>query len=156
MKRWLTPLALFVVLVAGAPPAVAAPPDSIPANTKFTLTCPGEDLSGVLNGKGKSISLPSGRQIVTSPGVKATLTGPRGTVSYVLTGVVRYQTLRDGSQEVKATGRNLIYVPETKQHPQSQFLTIGNVNWALNADGSEKRLFSGPGQVVDVCALLSR
>jgi hypothetical protein len=156
MKRWLMPLALALGLAAGATPAVAAPPDRYPANTAFDLQCPGYLIHAVVSGKYKTIDVPGGRQIVTSPGVKATLTGPGGTVSYVLTGVSRYQTLPDGGQEVKATGRNLVYVPKTKQHPQGQFLTIGNVNWALNADGSERRLFSGSGRVIDVCALLAK
>ncbi|WP_087074610.1 hypothetical protein [Arthrobacter sedimenti] len=45
--------------------------------------------------------------------------------------------------------------PETAEHPEGLFLTTGNVNFALTADGSEQRLFSGPGTVTDVCAVLA-
>ncbi|MEC5193053.1 MULTISPECIES: hypothetical protein, partial [unclassified Arthrobacter] len=118
--------------------------------------CPGFDVTGQLSGKSKLIGLPGDRFIGISPGATITLTGPSGkTVSYVITGSTHIQVLLDGSQEIRSTGRNLIIVPEvTGKHLEGLFLTTGNVYYALNPDGTEKRLFSGPGRVTDGCALL--
>lgn len=72
-----------------------------------------------------------------------------------LSGKSKLIDLPGGSQEIRSTGRNLIIVPEVPgKHLEGLFLTTGNVNYALNPDGTEKRLFSGPGRVTDVCALL--
>lgn len=166
MKRWLAPIVLAVGLVAGAGPAVAAPNPNKPTpnpTAPFSLrevlksACPGFDVRAQLTGKSKLIDLPGDRFIGISPGATITLTGPSGkTVRYVITGSIHIQVLPDGGQEVRATGRNLIIVPDVpNKHPEGLFLTTGNVNYALNKDGSERRLFSGSGKVTDVCALLA-
>ncbi len=159
MKRWLAPLALAVGLAAGAGSAVAAPNPPGPVDpTAFPLDCPGFQVTAELTGKAKLINLPGGRQKITAPGQKVTLTGPSGTtVSYVITGTTHIQNLPRGVQEIRSTGRNVITVPRVlgpNGHPEGLFLTTGNVNYALQ-NGKELRLFSGPGKVTDVCALLA-
>ena len=155
MKRWLAPIALAAAVAAGSGTAVAAPPG--PADPKsFDLNCSTFTVSAQVTGKGKVITLPRDRFISISPNFRITLTGPLGTtVSYVITGATHIAVQPDKSQEIKSTGRNVIIVPEANGHPAGLFLTIGNVNYALNADGTEKRLFSGTGKVTDVCQLLA-
>jgi hypothetical protein len=170
MKSRLAPIVLAVGLAAGAGPAVAAEESNAPApyptdpfilQEVFGYDCPDFDVVGQLTGKIKTIDLPGPRTIEISPGAKVTLTGvsPTGqtgpTVTYVITGSAHSLTLPDGSQEIRSIGRNLVRVPETDDHSEGLFLTAGNVDFALNADGSEKRLFSGSGTVTDVCAVLA-
>ena len=117
--------------------------------------CPGFAVTAQLTGKSKFIDLPGDRFIGISPGATVTLTGPSGTVSYVITGSTHIQVLPDGGQEIRSIGRNLIIVPNVlNKHPEGLFLTTGNVNYALNEDGTERRLFAGPGRVTAVCPLL--
>ncbi|MHA7287204.1 hypothetical protein ACX80I_13075 [Arthrobacter sp. MDT3-44] len=170
MNSRLAPIVLAAGLVAGAGPAVAAEKPNVPApyptepfvlQDAFGFDCPGFDVTAQLTGKIKTIDLPGPRTIEISPGAKVTLTGvsPTGetgpTVTYVITGSAHTLTLPDGSQEIRSIGRNLVRVPQTDDHSEGLFLTAGNVNFALNADGSEKRLFSGSGTVTDVCAVLA-
>ncbi|WP_166870243.1 MULTISPECIES: hypothetical protein [unclassified Salinibacterium] len=168
MKRWLTPIATVAVALgfaAGASPAVAAPARPAPVELSFDMTCPTFDpqdpifiIKAQASGKIGIIELPGDRTKVTGPNLRVTLTGPAPTlktVTYVITGVTHITTLPDGGQDVTATGKNLITVPDANGHPEGVFLTTGTVSWTLNADGSERKLFSGSGQVVDVCQLLA-
>lgn len=155
MKRWLAPIALAAALAAGSGTAVAAPPTPVDPGS-FTLDCPTFSVTAQVTGKGKTITLPRNRLIAVSPNFRITLTGPSGkTVSYVITGATHVTIQPDRSQEIKSTGRNVIIVPAANGHPAGLFLTTGNVNYALNPDGTEKRLFSGTGRVTDVCQLLA-
>jgi hypothetical protein len=144
--------ALFLSLAGGAGPAAAVPQ---PVPTVDPLTECGDFIINVdITGKFNVIELPGGGVIVTSPGQTATLTNPENgkSVTYVITGVSKFEFLSDRI-EVKATGRNVLTIPEGAR--KGVYLTIGNVNYALTADGSgQVRPFSGPGQVVDVCAVL--
>jgi len=154
MKRWLAPIAITAGLVAGAGPAVAAAPT--PVDVTFTWPCPGFDATLHATGKGGNINLPGDRVTLTGPGLRVTVTGPTGeSVSYVITGATHIQNLHNGGQDVTATGRNVVLVPEANGHPAGLFLTVGTVSWTLNPDGSEKTLFSGQGKVTDVCQLVA-
>jgi hypothetical protein len=59
--------------------------------------------------------------------------------------------------EIGLTGINLVY-NSTDSANQGLFLLVGNYNYALNDLGnnefSENRVFSGTGQVTDICAVL--
>jgi hypothetical protein len=164
MKRWLAPILLTVGLVAGAGPAVAAPnpnkPSPNPTGTYDLrallngIGCPGLDITATLTGKSKTITLADDRFIGISPGATITLTADTGkTVSYVITGQFHIEVLPDGTQEFRATGRNLLGVPARGKETEGVFLTTGNVNFALKG-GAELRRFSGPGRVTDVCKAL--
>jgi hypothetical protein len=175
MKRWLAPLTLAVAagLAAGASagPAVAAPPTDnlavpVPVGTDpFPIDCQDFDLTAQLSGKAGALLLPGGRTTFTGPNLRITLTGPTGkTVTYVITGATHVTELSDGSFDVTATGLNTIIVPFIPDDPATSvveghdaglFFTSGTMSWKLNADGTEKELFSGTGRVTDVCALLA-
>ena len=174
MKRWLAPLTLAVAagLAAGASagPAVAAPTENpavpVPVGTDpFLIDCQDFDLTAQLSGKAGALLLPGGRTTFTGPNLRITLTGPTGkTVTYVITGATHVTELSDGSFDVTATGLNTIIVPFVPDDPDTTvveghdaglFFTSGTMSWKLNADGTEKELFSGTGRVTDVCALLA-
>jgi hypothetical protein len=159
MKRWLAPITVAAALSASAGPAVAAPATPVPVDqTPFTIACPTFNLQAQLSGKAGTVVLPGDRVALTGPNLRITLTGPAPTlktVTYVITGVTHVTTLKDGSFDVTATGRNTIIVPDANGHPAGLFLTTGTMHWTLNPDGSEKTLFSGKGTVTDVCKLLA-
>lgn len=132
-----------------------------PALNEGTLELPGFcdfSLTVTLKGKIKVIELPGDRTTTISPGAKITLTRESSTLSYVITGVIHEQVLTDSKGkkfiDVQATGTNLLLLPA----PGSGLaLTTGNFHYTLNLDRSERTRFEadGPGQVTDVCALLS-
>ncbi|MCU1515644.1 MAG: hypothetical protein JWQ75_365 [Pseudarthrobacter sp.] len=168
MKRWLKRITLPITVVAAAAltglagPAVAAPPapnyaDPFVIQDFFGNDCPGFNVTAQLTGKSKEIFLSGNRKIQISPATTITLSANGKTVSYVITGASHIQVLPNGTEEeVKSTGKNLLIVPNVPgQHVEGLFLTTGNVNYARTTSGGEIRFFSGPGQVVDVCALLA-
>jgi len=172
MKNWFTRITMPITIAAAAAfagvggPAAAAPPTPNPT-TPFYLDEPiplgfGHDCAGFrvlaqLTGKSKEMSLKRDRIIAISPGTSITLTANDKSLTYLITGTTHVQVLSDKSREVRSTGKNLLLVPEVPGvHPEGLFYTTGNVNYALTPTGGEKRLFSGPGQVVDVCALLAK
>ncbi|MEO5321159.1 hypothetical protein PV761_21575 [Arthrobacter sp. CC3] len=166
MKNWLTRIAMPVTVAAAAAfagvagPAAAAPP--VPNPTKpfllqeaFGNDCPGFDVTATLTGKFKEIPLSGNQKIQIAPATTITLEANGKTLKYVITGATHIQLLPDGTEEVKSTGRNLLIVPDVPGPAvEGLFLTTGNVNYARTTTGGEIRRFSGPGQVVDVCALL--
>lgn len=164
MKRLFVITALLAGLVIGISPAANAAPSGppIPTPPNFTAVCGSGatafTVTGVVTGKYKVITAPDGRVIVTSPDLRATLTANGKTLNYVLTGVV-YYTFLDDRIEVIGTGLNLVTLPAIPFSPRPYaglFLLTGNFNWALGLDWqTEVRPFSGVGQVIDVCALLS-
>ena len=167
MKNWLTRIAMPVTVAATAAlagiagPAAAAPPTPNPTDhfviqDFFGTDCPGFEVTAQLTGKSKEISQGNGGVIAISPGMTITLSANGKTLTYLITGTTHTQTLADGSKEVVSVGKNLLIVPKVKgQHEEGLYYTTGNVNYALTPTGGEGRLFSGPGQVVDVCALLA-
>lgn len=167
MKRWLKRITLPITVAAAAAlagaavPAGAAPPasnfaDPFIIQEVFGHDCPGFEVTAQLTGKSKEIFLRGDRKIQISPATTITLSANGKTLSYVITGAAHIQVLADGTEEeVRSTGKNLLIVPYVeRQHSEGLFLTTGNVNYARTTSGGEIRLFSGPGQVVDVCALL--
>ena len=159
MKKLLALPLLFAALIAGSGTVHAAPPTS--ADESDTL--PGGvfcdfDVTYTLTGKTKTIT--NGNvTTVTSPGQKITLTNDETdkSVSYVITGV-RRQVDVDAAQdyrEVIVTGRNIV-VNGPDSVKQGIYVLVGDFNYAIYTDPfSEKRVFSGAGQVIDVCAALS-
>ncbi|MFI7483078.1 hypothetical protein ACH9EU_11790 [Kocuria sp. M1R5S2] len=113
------------------------------------------------SGKYKEISLPDGDVIVTFPKTKATVTNMTDeskSEQYVITGTSRIEFLPGGATEWVLRGSNLVIVPETfgpGAHEAGLFFTRGNINFALDAAGNEERLFSGSGNVIDVCEALA-
>ena len=106
-----------------------------------------------LSGKGKVITLPDGRRIITSPGLHVTVTnvetGEQATFN--ITGTFHETTnLETGEVTTRITGRNLLFDPE-----EGVVLTIGQFTYVFDAEGNLIQPFEGKGQVIDVCELLS-
>jgi hypothetical protein len=159
MKAWKKSALCSAVaggLMAGAlglGPALAAPNPPEPVSGSFTFDCAsGVDLNVAFSGKAKTIENPGGVKSI-SPGFRATVTNPDTgeSATYTITGTVRSETLPNGNIAYRATGRNLIIVPD----PAGLFVTSGNVTFENFPDGSEAVPFSGPGNVIDVCQELA-
>ena len=106
-----------------------------------------------LQGKGKTIQLPSGNFISTSPGLDATvinLDDPANQVTLNITGSFHVSTEPDGSTLFVVTGRNLLADPIA-----GVVLAIGDFSFALDAAGGLiQPLTAQGGTLVDVCALI--
>ena len=109
-----------------------------------------------LSGKAKTIELPDGSAIMTSPGLFVTVTNldtPENQVTLNITGTLHETTAENGDVTTRITGRNLPFDPEAGVN-----LTIGNFSFVFDAEGNLLQSFEdtdGKGQVIDVCALLA-
>ena len=103
-------------------------------------------------GKGKMIGLPGNRLIVTSPGLKATVTNLSDLskqVSLNITGATHQTREPDGSTVLVFTGRNL------NLDPVAGFvLAIGHFSIVFDAAGNLIQPLKGTGQLIDVCAMI--
>lgn len=170
MKKWLVPTAVLASIFAAAAPAAAAPsgPPHPPLQTEYIFHCGqaagGFDIEATVTGRVKDIVIPGDRVISVAPNLNVTLTNDAGkTVSYVITGASHIQfvpTATDpDSVEFKSTGRNLLSFADTDQAGEDVsgvVLVSGNFNFAVTGDfQTEIRRYSGPGTVIDVCAVLA-
>ena len=106
-----------------------------------------------LSGKGKVITLPDDRRILTSPGLDVTVTNMDNgeQAMFNITGTLHETTnLETGEVTTVVTGRNLLFDPEA-----GVVLTIGQFTYVFDAKGNLIQAFEGEGQVIDVCALLA-
>jgi hypothetical protein len=109
-----------------------------------------------VSGKGKTITLPNGSRIITSPGLFVTVTNlatPENQTTLNITGTFHESTAANGDVTTRITGRNLPFDPEAGVN-----LTIGNFSFVFDAEGNLLQSFEqtdGKGQVIDVCALLA-
>ena len=131
----------------GAPEDVSGvvPPEFFPGTCDFPIQLE-------VSGKGKTITLPDGRRILTSPGLFVTVTNldtPENQATFNITGTFHETTAANGDVTTKVTGRNLLFDPEA-----GVVLTIGNFSFVFDAEGNLIQPFEGKGQVTDVCALL--
>ena len=164
MKRAIV-LALSVILaLTMAAPTVLAQSDNgvAPEDVSGTFTpeevaefFPGQcsfPIQLELSGKGKVITQPDGRRILTSPGLHVTVTnmdnGEQATFN--ITGTLHETTAENGDVTTVVTGRNLLFDPEA-----GVVLTIGEFTYVFDAEGNLIQAFEGKGQVTDVCALLA-
>jgi hypothetical protein len=134
----------------GAPgdASVTYPPDLIddfPGHCDFPMQL---DLSG----KGKTITLPDGGFILTSPGLDVTITNldNEKSASFNVTGSVHQSTLENGDVETVMTGRNFAIDPEV-----GTVVAIGRFSFVFDAAGNLVQSQMGTGQRIDVCELLS-
>jgi hypothetical protein len=146
-------LVAAVATLAAAPGAPAAPPQDaaavidVPAGGVCAFAVRIE-----LRGKSKTIELPGGRTITTSPGLKATVTNtsaPGRSVRLNITGATRVIPQRDGTVLYVATGRNLNF------DPVAGFVLIsGRFTYAFRGEELVQPL-AGNGRMTDVCALIA-
>ncbi|MDQ1058283.1 hypothetical protein QFZ23_002184 [Arthrobacter globiformis] len=160
-------LALLGVGVS-ALPATAAPPHENP-NAGTLVFDPGVlcdfGVQLVVTGKEKVNGPALGNHTVISPNLKFTATALDGdgnpvgaSVKYVATGTVFFtRTERPGQDdyfEVKATGNNLLFVPNDPGDSTlfDPVFVTGNVNYAVSLDtNTEVRKFSGAARQVNIC-----
>ena len=111
------------------------------------------DLQLEVSGKGKEITQPDGSRIITSPGLKVTLTNRDNgeQARFSITGAF-HETTDPVTRAVttKVTGRNLLFDPGA-----GIVLLSGNFSFVFAADGTLIQPFEGKGRVIDVCELLS-
>jgi hypothetical protein len=164
-------LSIILALTMAAPTVLAqgnggAPEDvsgTIPADVvaQFPGAC-SFPMELKLSGKGKTIVLPDGRRILTSPGLYVTVTNftneVRGeSLTFNVTGSIHGTPRPDDPNVVDyvITGRNLA------SDPAGLFLNIGRFTYTLRLDPVTGQVIEtvepqqGKGQAIDVCALLS-
>ena len=153
-------LGVLMALVVAAPTVLAQGNGGAPEDVEGTFTVDPGDPGGScdfplqleVSGKGKTITLPDGRRILTSPGLHVTATntetGEQATFS--ITGAFHESTNPVTLEETtKVTGRNLLFDPEA-----GIVLLRGNFTYVFDAEGNLIQAFEGKGKVTDVCALL--
>ena len=170
MKRAIMVAISVLLAVALAAPTVlaqgngGAPGDVMPPSFDWPAkdpTAPPTDFASVgcnfplhfeLTGKAKTIELPDGGFIFTSPGLDVTVTnvdtGEEATFN--IAGTFHETTAANGDVTTKVTGRNLLFDPEA-----GVVLTIGQFTYVQDEKGNLIQAFEGEGQVIDVCELLS-
>ena len=104
-------------------------------------------------GKGKTIFLPRGNMIFTSPGLDATVTNlidPSKQVSLNITGSFHVSPTSDGGSLFVVTGRNLLTDPFA-----GVVLAVGNFSFAFDAKGNlTQPLTMQAGTLTNLCAAL--
>ncbi len=145
-----------------AEPASVAPPIAIAAaqgrptdvdETPFTIEDCDFPIRVVLSGKAKTIELPGGRTIFTSPGLKATLTNlnNENQKTVGITGALHQRILQNGDVETVATGRSILFEPIVA----GLVLAIGRFSFVFDEEGNLVQPLQGKGQLIDVCELLA-
>src|SRR5262245_22095712 len=154
---------LFALLAATLLALIVAAPDTLVAasnpptpvgETPFTVAglC-AFPVQLELHGKSKTITLPAGRSIITSPGLDVTLTNVENTVKHTtlnITGASHTSVLANADVQTVVTGRNLLFDPVA-----GFVLSQGRFSFVFDASGNLIQPLSGTGQLTDVCALLN-
>lgn len=162
MKRIvLMVVGILSALIVAAPMVLAEPNGGAPGDA--SVTYPPELISQYpghcdfpmqidLSGKGKTIELPDGGLILTSPGLDATITNLTNDkqATFNITGSVHHSTLENGDVQTVLTGRNLALDPEA-----GTVIAIGRYSFIFDKNGNLVQPLTGEGQLVDVCGLLS-
>jgi len=133
-----------------------------PEPVNDVITLPGGvfcalDVQATVSGKAKTIQLPNGGFIATSPGLDMTLTNLSDTsrqVSLNITGAVHGSTDASGLTTGFATGRSVLFNPSGPF--KGIVLIIGSFTFGATADPTQPvQVFEGEGQLIDACALIS-
>ncbi len=161
MKRAIV-LALSVILaLTMAAPTVLAQSDNgkAPVDVSDTFTVNPGDIPGAcdfpmqleVSGKQKTITLPDGTLILTSPGLHVTVTNLDNgeQARFSITGPFHQSTNETGQVTTLARGRSLLFDPVA-----GTVIASGNFSYVFNADGTLAQPLEGEGQLIDVCALL--
>ena len=145
-------LALAVVLPRASSAAPPEPVDETPFTVEGICDFP---LQAELSGKSKVIELSGGRTLITSPGLRVTLTNleePTNQETYVITGSFLTRELSDGTLFVVARGRNIVF------GDFGMLLTIGRFTFIGFGEGGNVGALerpTGKGRIIDVCAQLA-
>jgi hypothetical protein len=173
MKRAIVlALSVILALVVAAPTVLAQGNGGAPGDVNFPLDLPAKDptapptdpasfgcnfpLHFELTGKAKTIELPDGGFIMTSPGLDVTVTNvdTGEEVTFNVTGSIFASAPDDnGIVNYVITGRNLAL------DPAGVFLNIGRFTDTLDESDPDNikivKPQEGKGQAIDVCELLS-
>jgi hypothetical protein len=124
--------------------------------TPFTVPQCGFPVVVQLSGKGKTIDLPGGRRIITSPGLHVTLTNPANGnhETFNITGALHQRTLEHGDVETVATGRGILFDPMVPGL-RGLILVIGRFTYVVDPENNLVQPLHSTGQLLDVCALLA-
>ena len=151
-------VAVIVLLSLTLGPATKAvaqqePPTNVDDSFPIEGICPFPVLVE-LSGKAKTIQLPGGSLLFTSPRLTATFTNLDQTShseTLGITGLIREIALANGEVELVFTGRNLLIGFDAVA---GFVITIGQFSTSLDADGKLIQPLSGNGTFIDVCELL--
>ena len=161
MKRAIVlALSVILALTMAVPMVFAQPNAGAPEDVSGTIVVNPGDFPGAcsfpmqleLSGKGKTIVLPDGRRILTSPGLDVIITnldnGEQATFN--ITGTFHETTNPEtGEVTTRVTGRNLLFDPQA-----GTVIAIGNFSYVFDAEGNLVQSLEGKGRLIDVCALL--
>jgi hypothetical protein len=162
MKRIvLLMVGIFMALVVAAPMVSAQSNAGAPGDASGTIVVNPGDYPGScefpfsleFSGKAKTIELPNGGFIFTSPGLDVTITNleePENQATFNITGSVHQSTSENGDVTTVLTGRNFAIDPEA-----GTTVVIGTFSFIFDAEGNLIQPQTGTGQRIDVCELLS-
>ena len=161
MKRIvLMMVGILSALVLAMPMALAQGQGGAPEDVEGTIVVNPGDYPGScefpfsleLSGKGKTIELPGGRLIMTSPGLNVTVTNLENQkqATFNITGALHQSTLENGDVVTVMTGRNFAIDPEA-----GTVVAVGRFSFVFDAEGDLVQPLSGNGRLIDVCELLS-
>jgi len=154
-------ISVILALVLAAPTVLAqsengGAPEPVSADFTVQPGAPGGSCDFPIrlevSGKGKTITLPDGSRIITSPGLDVTITNLDNgeQTTFNITGSFHETTNpENGEVTTLVRGRNLLFDPEA-----GTVIAIGNFSFVFDAEGNLVQPLEGKGQLIDVCALL--
>jgi hypothetical protein len=142
--------------VSMAPPIAVAAAQGRPTDvdeTPFTVEFCAFPILVELSGKAKTIALPGGRTILTSPGLTVTLTNldNENQEKLGITDALHQRTLENGDVETVATGRSALFAPIVP----GLVLVVGRFSFVLDEEGNLVQPLEGTGRQIDICELLA-
>jgi hypothetical protein len=154
----------LLALAVAAPMVLAQPNGGAPGDASGTIFIKANDprypgacgfpFSLEFSGKAKTIKLPNGGTIATSPGLDVTVTNleqPENQATFNITGTVLTRTAaQNGDVETVLRGRNFAIDPEA-----GTVVAIGRFSFVFDAEGNLVQPLSGNGRLIDICELLS-
>jgi hypothetical protein len=162
MKRiMLLTVGIFIALVVAAPMVSARSNGGAPEDASGTVVVNPGDYPGScefpfsleFSGKAKTIELPNGAFIFTSPGLDVSITNldnQENQATFNITGSVHQSTSENGDVVTVLMGRNFAIDPEA-----GTTVVIGRFSFVFDAEGNLIQPQTGTGQRIDVCELLS-
>ncbi|MFN7932283.1 MAG: hypothetical protein U0R19_03100 [Bryobacteraceae bacterium] len=154
-------LTALIVVAMAFPGALSAQNGTPPQNVTVSWDIyPGAEFGSCTfpinlsaEGKSKTIVIPGGKLILTSPGLVAVVTNlndPSKKTTITITGSFHVSPTADGGQYFTGTGRNFLTDPLA-----GVVVAIGNVSWAVDATGKlTQPLKLQGGHLINICELL--
>jgi hypothetical protein len=151
---------VVLALVVAAPVGLAQSNGGAPEDASGSIIVNPGDYPGScefpfrldFSGKGKTINLPDGGLILTSPGLFVTVTNLQNDeqATFNITGSSRKSTSENGDVTTVLRGRNFAIDPVV-----GTVIAIGRFSFVFDAEGNLIQSQTGNGRRIDVCELLS-